>query len=368
MNYLITCAGNGTRFLHQSIKPPKPLIRVLGKELLLWSLESFSYEAGDNLYICYQTVHELEKKLKHKLSLTYPFLRIHWLPIDKLTNGQLETAIMAIDSFGIEGQLVIHNCDTAFNGFEFMQSEKGTNIFGTIPCFIGDGDSWSFVEPLEKGSKKVKQVQEKVRISNLCSVGCYYFSSASMFRNLANEYIAKGGNLVEGEFYIAPVYQHAIDRGLIVEYELTSNVKLFGTPEQTQSTFNISLNSLFSENDWGAHQRGTLIVDIDNTLCVKGKDAEYEECQPIERACAALKRAHLKGIYIILFTARNMRTFNGNLGLINKHTTPILVKWLAKYSIPYDEIYFGKPWGAGGVYYVDDLNLSLDDFMSKYGD
>ena len=54
MNYLITCAGNGTRFLRQSIKPPKPLIKVFGKELLLWSLESFSFNRGDKLYITYQ--------------------------------------------------------------------------------------------------------------------------------------------------------------------------------------------------------------------------------------------------------------------------------------------------------------------------
>ena len=34
MNYLITAAGKGSRFLKDGIKPPKPLIKVFGNELL----------------------------------------------------------------------------------------------------------------------------------------------------------------------------------------------------------------------------------------------------------------------------------------------------------------------------------------------
>tara|TARA_B100000161_G_C33397309_1_gene344938 strand:+ start:514 stop:624 length:111 start_codon:yes stop_codon:yes gene_type:complete len=32
-----------------------------------------------------------------------------------------------------------------------------------------------------------------------------------------------------------------------------------------------------------------------------------------------------------------------------------------KYNIPYDEIIFGKPWGVGGVSYVDDNNLNPEE-------
>ncbi len=51
MNYLITAAGLGTRFLKKGIKPPKPLIKVNGIELLLWSLNSFEFVNDDKLYI-----------------------------------------------------------------------------------------------------------------------------------------------------------------------------------------------------------------------------------------------------------------------------------------------------------------------------
>ena len=46
-----------------------------------------------------------------------------------------------------------------------------------------------------------------------------------------------------------------------------------------------------------------------------------------------------------------MRSFNGNIGLINKHTSLTLNKWLLKHNIPFDELYFGKPWGKEFILY-----------------
>ena len=34
-----------------------------------------------------------------------------------------------------------------------------------------------------------------------------------------------------------------------------------------------------------------------------------------------------------------------------------------KYEIPYDEIYFGKPWGKGSMNYIDDKLHSIDNFL-----
>jgi hypothetical protein len=38
-----------------------------------------------------------------------------------------------------------------------------------------------------------------------------------------------------------------------------------------------------------------------------------------------------------------MSTYKNNLGKINKHTAPVLLEWLGKWDVPYDEILFGKP-------------------------
>ena len=53
------------------------------------------------------------------------------------------------------------------------------------------------------------------------------------------------------------------------------------------------------------------------------------------------------------------------VGLINKYTNVVLAEWLKNNNIPYDEIYFNKPWGFGDLHYIDDKFLSIEDFKSN---
>ena len=60
-----------------------------------------------------------------------------------------------------------------------------------------------------------------------------------------------------------------------------------------------------------------------------------------------------------------MNTYNNNLGRINAHTAKIVLEWLDKHEIPYDEIYFGKPWCGFKGFYVDDKTIRPSEFISK---
>ncbi len=85
----------------------------------------------------------------------------------------------------------------------------------------------------------------------------------------------------------------------------------------------------------------SFIFDIDGTLCpIKGKDEKYEDMVPYPEIIEKLKYYKDNGAKIILYTSRNMNSYNGNLGLINKNTAPLLHEWLKKWDIPYDEIVF----------------------------
>lgn len=360
MNYLITAAGQGKRFLKERIKPPKPLIMVKGLELIFWSLRSFNFESEDNLYIVSLKSDLLREKIHKKFQLLYPDLKVYWLEIETLKNGQLLSALEAIKYFEIKGELVIHNCDTSFrlNDFEF-NNLKGDNIFGIIPYFISEGENWSFIT-VEDGI--IEEVKEKKRISDKCSVGTYYFRDTDIFIKLVEDYILENKNNLN-EFYIAPIYDYAINKSYKVLPIQCESVMLFGTPKELLKTFKISYYELLSENDFKGHQRKTIVVDIDGTLCSFPKDGDYINCDVISKVCNNLKKEDKKGTYIILFTSRNMRSFRGNIGLINKYTSTILRKWLEDNSIPYDELYFGKPWGNGNLAYIDDKLISIDLFL-----
>lgn len=70
------------------------------------------------------------------------------------------------------------------------------------------------------------------------------------------------------------------------------------------------------------------MLDINN-ICKKEDDEDYSKAVLINQVYDAINKARKDGIYIILFTSRNMRTFKGSMGLINIITIPILIKWLA---------------------------------------
>ena len=76
-----------------------------------------------------------------------------------------------------------------------------------------------------------------------------------------------------------------------------------------------------------------------------------------------LKYYKNNGAKIILYTSRNMNTFNGNIGLINKNTAVILNEWLNKWEIPYDEIVYGKVWPGHKGFYIDDRTIRPDEFL-----
>ena len=59
-----------------------------------------------------------------------------------------------------------------------------------------------------------------------------------------------------------------------------------------------------------------------------------------------------------------MRTYEGNLGKINANTLPVIIDWLNKNKIPYDEIYVGKPWCGHDGFYVDDRAVRPKEFTS----
>ena len=99
MNYLITAAGKGSRLISRGIKPPKPLVIVNGIELLIWSLNSFNFLSGDKLYIVTQKNDRVKDCLLNKIKKIFPQVFIDWLELEEVENGQLITAIKAIEYF-----------------------------------------------------------------------------------------------------------------------------------------------------------------------------------------------------------------------------------------------------------------------------
>jgi capsule biosynthesis phosphatase len=112
--------------------------------------------------------------------------------------------------------------------------------------------------------------------------------------------------------------------------------------------------------------RLTFVFDIDGTICpIKKKEEKYEDLVPFTDIVNKIREYHDAGAKIVLYTSRNMNTYNGNIGLINANTSKVLYAWLDKWNIPYDEIVFGKVWPGHNGFYVDDRTIRPNEFLNN---
>lgn len=233
MNIVITMAGIGSRFRKAGFDCPKYMIAPKGKTLFEWSMDSLlDYNSHVRRY-CFMVRKEdaASAFIKDKAS-AYGIKDIDIIELDYLTDGQATTALFGVKTLPVNEPVMIYNIDTYIEPY----SLKYTDISGDgyIPCFKAEGDHWSFVCVDEGG--KVAEVREKDRISDNCSIGAYYFSSAELYRRTYEEFYVRDGLKTKNEKYIAPMYNYMIDKG----YEVTMNllpaekVHVLGTPEELQ--------------------------------------------------------------------------------------------------------------------------------------
>ena len=106
-----------------------------------------------------------------------------------------------------------------------------------------------------------------------------------------------------------------------------------------------------------------IIIDLDNTITIHS-DKPYSEMTPNLDVISMLRHYKKQGFGIVIHTARNMRTYENNVGKIVANTVPVIIDWLARHDVPYDEIRVGKPWCGKGGFYVDDKAIRPDEFVN----
>ncbi len=107
-----------------------------------------------------------------------------------------------------------------------------------------------------------------------------------------------------------------------------------------------------------------IVMDLDGTICpIRGEGENYEDLVPLKDVVEKLCQYRNADFHIILHTSRSMRTYGGNVGLINANTARSTLEWLDRHKVPYDEIHFGKPWAGHRGFYVDDRSIRPSEFL-----
>lgn len=105
-----------------------------------------------------------------------------------------------------------------------------------------------------------------------------------------------------------------------------------------------------------------LVVDLDGTLTVES-DKSYADKEPNLPLVERLREYKARGYEISIFTSRNMRTYEANIGKINVNTLPTILDWLERHGVPYDEVLVGKPWCGFDGFYIDDRAVRPGEFV-----
>jgi dTDP-glucose pyrophosphorylase len=226
MNVLIPMAGAGSRFEKAGYSFPKPLIDVNGKPMIQIVVENLNIDA--NYIYVVQKSHREKYNLDTLLNLITPNCNI--VEVDGLTEGAACTALLAKDYINNENPLFFANSDqfVEWDSNEFMYKIQENNADGGIVTFTATHPKWSFVRVNNFGL--VTEVAEKKPISNIATVGYYYWKHGSDFVKYAEQMINKNIR-VNNEFYVCPVFNQAIEDDKQIRIFNVGKMWGLGTPE-----------------------------------------------------------------------------------------------------------------------------------------
>ncbi|KAK1457277.1 capsule biosynthesis phosphatase [Colletotrichum cuscutae] len=374
INVIIPIGGIGSRFAKEGYRYPKPLINIVGRPMLLWLIDNLSLKPGDTLWMAINEEVDDEFRIGQLVSKTFSKIDFRLLRLRHQTKGASETLYIVTQSMTkkhLERKTVSLDCDTIYWA-DVLQDIRNMPK-GHGGCFyfpdVGDKPIFSYIKTEPKdGLERIVDIQEKKAISNKANTGAYVFPSAGQLKSWAaqNLDMKRPDGSEVGEYYTSQMIALMIQNG--VPYlgmpVSTKDFSVVGTPEQLKDL--LKLLKTDTSNLPIKLKKRRFCFDLDMTLVgVPAVAGDYSTCPPIEKNIRLVQQLYNAGHYIIIQTARRMRTHHGNLGSVLADVGPVTFAQLAKYEIPYHDIHFGKPYAD---VYVDDLAVNANlDTMREIG-
>jgi beta-phosphoglucomutase-like phosphatase (HAD superfamily)/dTDP-glucose pyrophosphorylase len=206
VNVIIPMAGSGSRFQMAGYTFPKPLIEIKGKTMIEIVVESLRIDA--NYIFIVRREHDDKYKIENYLRSFVPNCKIVFT--EGVTEGAASTVLLAKDLINNDNPILLANSDQyiEWDIFQFMKNNLNNNLDASMLVFESNHPKWSFAKVNEEGL--VTEVAEKDPISNIATVGVYWWAKGSDFVKYAEQMIEENIR-VNGEFYVCPVFNKAIE-------------------------------------------------------------------------------------------------------------------------------------------------------------
>ena len=349
MNIIIPIGGIGQRFKDEGYDMPKPLINVLGKPMIYKVIDNLKIESTDKIHIIYHN-HLKEFNFETLIKFWFPNKNISFIALDYLTKGASETVLKGLEKFTVkelQENVLILDCDTFYNE-DIISKYKSCNNKNVI-FYFKDITPEPIFSYITFKNNIITDIKEKIKISDNANTGAYGFKSGEVLKKYCSDILS-----LDKELYISYVYNKMIIDGDIIQGSEIKDFHCVGTPLQLKVYCN-------QNKDKASELR--VCFDLDNTLVTHPIiPGDYSSVLPIQRNIDYLKLLKSLGHTIIIYTARRMKTHKGNIGAILADVGRVTFDSLDKFDIPYDEIYFGKPYAN---FYIDDLAVNANSSLDK---
>ncbi len=225
MHLIMPMAGGGTRF-SQTIRSPKPLIKLQGKPFFYWSSQSalLLSEVIDIRFIVLED-HINKYQIDDEIRIFYPDAKINAIP--EVLNGPVLTCIRGVEDIKDDAPILFNDCDHAFLVDPIAHYFTSESEDAALLTFNSNSSNYSYVRFDDK-HRFAGTVEKKV-VSNEAICGAYYFKNKNTFIDAANVYIRKQRY---SEFYMSGIFDELLNQGKCVSlYHLLEHIS-FGTPEE----------------------------------------------------------------------------------------------------------------------------------------
>ena len=227
MKLILPMAGNGQRFFDAGYDLPKPLIDIKGKPMFARVIENLWVNNAELTCIVRQD-HVDDYEIDKRILEHYHDANIIIIP--GTTEGAACTVRLATNVLGGE-PMIVANCDQLMRWDPKEFYEKiDTNLYpgGLIPVFTPNHNEpkHSYCEVDKYGN--LLQLKEKEIISDIATVGVYYFGDESKWIK-AHEKQMDANDRTNNEFYLAPTYNYLEEN---VGIHRIDEMIGMGTPEE----------------------------------------------------------------------------------------------------------------------------------------
>jgi len=229
LQVLMPMGGLGSRFASAGYTTPKALIEVDGKPMFMRALDSFAAVDDIDYIFVIRKEHDEKYDLANKIHSQLPAAKLAILDHD--TRGAVETCMIAEDLIDDTLPISVADCDIYFESVEyFNRALADTRPGGLLLAFNSSDPRYSYAEVTANG--EVVRTAEKVVISNHALLGGYFFSSGTLFKRVAREFVSKPLPSGLKEYYMSHLFNMLLEQEERVEIAQIDKMHIFGTPEE----------------------------------------------------------------------------------------------------------------------------------------